>query len=408
MSRKRRSSPRSDPPPASPATERSTWLVLIALGIGVRLLLSAVALGTNDAPAFWGFGYNVLHTGLLQSYRSIAELNHPPIPILWSAAATWIATALGGELRLFGFIFRLPVIAADAVAVGLLYRIWRSRGDGSRRWAVAAMYAWALAPILVSGYHTNTDTVYAMLSLLSVYLLEDRRRPGFAGVALAAAINIKLIPVLLVPPLLLSIRDRKEAVRFVAGLACGVLPFVPLLIGIGPEFVRNVLAYSPKPDRWGLLLPLLWSRQPPLDPSLDAWVISYKVWGRYLIVALVVGWTIWAGWRARCSRYELAAVTYAIFLVFTSGFGAQYTAVIAPMLIAVRPLTGLAYSTLSGLAILVLYGLTWDGDYPVGSMILVYLPAPAAVLGAAAWVMLVAYIVLAVRNTASRQVRLVA
>ena len=64
--------------------------------------------------------------------------------------------------------------------------------------------------ILVSGYHGNTDAVYAMLSLLAVYLLQDRNRPLLAGLALGLAINIKLIPVLLIPPLVLAAQSIRE------------------------------------------------------------------------------------------------------------------------------------------------------------------------------------------------------
>ena len=62
---------------------------------------------------------------------------------------------------------------------------------------VAAAWAWSLCSILVSGYHCNTDSVYAMLCLVSADLLA-RDRPGWAGVALGAA----LLPFLntLLPP----------------------------------------------------------------------------------------------------------------------------------------------------------------------------------------------------------------
>ncbi len=115
--------------------------------------------------------------------------------------------------------FRLPVIAADFASAMLIRKVMVARGASPRRGlAIAAMYAWNPCAILISGYHGNTDAAYAMLSLLAVYLLQDCRRPFFGGIALGLAINIKLIPVLLILPLALGTRSRKELVLFLAGL----------------------------------------------------------------------------------------------------------------------------------------------------------------------------------------------
>src|SRR3712207_5550656 len=62
------------------------------------------------------------------------------------------------------------------------------------------------------------------------------RSPLSAGLALAAAVNVKLIPVILIPGLLLSLRTRRDAWRFLAGLSVGVLPFVPVLLAAGRSY----------------------------------------------------------------------------------------------------------------------------------------------------------------------------
>ena len=388
------------------------WVGLIALGLAARLIVAATTWGSNDVLGFQIFGIQISQLGLFEAYRQNPELNHPPIPALWAAAVYRLAPPAAGDVLAFCFLLKLPGILTEAASAWLVWRAVSARAGRPAGWRAAAAYAWALAPLLVSGYHGNTDTVYAMLSLLAVYLLEDRRRPLAAGLALAAAINVKLIPVLLVPPLLLSLRTRREAAAFLGGLAVGVVPFVPVLAAVGPAFYRNALAYNPKPDRWGLMLPLLWNRELPLDPAADQTVLLYKAYGRYLILALVVGWSALARWRGGTvnggdgggrgggvNRYELAAATYAIFLVFAPGFGAQYVAVVAPLLVAARPAVGFAYATLAGLCVGLLYYLAWDGGIPPGSMILGYVPHSVAVLGLAAWGVLVAYLAAVVRQT---------
>ena len=343
----------------SAAVRAGPLVALIAAGLGLRVLLAAGTLGTNDAALFWNFGHLVGGQGLFEAYRQHAELNHPPIPALWAAAAVRLTALAGGDLHLFCVLFKLPMLLAEAGSIYLLWRIGSARagasGDRRAGLRIAAVYAWALAPILVSGYHGNTDPVYAFLSLLAVYLLADRRRPLLAGLALGAAINVKLVPVVLIPPLLLSLRSWREAAAFVGGLAVCVLPFVPVFVAVGPDFYRNALAYNPKPDRWGPMLPLLWNRELPLDPAVDRVVLFYQANGRYLILGLVAAWAVLARRSGARDAYELAAVPYALFLALAPGFGAQYTAIVAPLLVAARPRVGLAYATLAGLCLLVLY-----------------------------------------------------
>ena len=57
--------------------------------------------------------------------------------------------------------------------------------------------------------------------------------------------------------------------------------------------------------------------------------------------AAVGAWAAAARLLGRWNRYEIAAVTYAIFLVFSSGFGVQYAAIILPLLFAALAFRGL-------------------------------------------------------------------
>ncbi len=107
-----------------------------------------------------------------------------------------------------------------------------------RALGAAALYAWCLDAILVSGYHCNTDPVYAFLCLLCVWLIADKGWHFRGGLVLAAALNVKLTPVLLAAPLLLNCRDWRQAGRFIAGLSMGRSRFCRSC-SVQPTFARR-------------------------------------------------------------------------------------------------------------------------------------------------------------------------
>ncbi|HEX8914844.1 MAG TPA: glycosyltransferase 87 family protein, partial [Humisphaera sp.] len=272
----RRSKPARPPrtPPAAASAGATTaadrardgWpislvLVLVAAGMLLRFGIAAVSHGTNDAAAFYWFGAEANRLGMLAAYQQVPFLNHPPAVLGWTAAAYQL---VGGDDLTFPFVFKLPVLLAEGLIAWLVWRVWRDgrtagsdAADRPRAGEAAAGYALSLVSVLVAAYHCNTDTAYAGLTLLSVWLLERRARPLAAGLALAAAVNVKLLPVIFVPALLLGCRSRREAGRFLAGLAVGVVPFVPVLLAAGEAYFRNAIAYGSRPDKWGVQLLLL-------------------------------------------------------------------------------------------------------------------------------------------------------
>src|SRR5690349_1960426 len=102
----------------------SQIVVVIVVGLMIRLALSAASIGTNDILTWRKFAGSVHDRGLVNSYRTIAELNHPPLPALWAAASLRIADATGVR---FPFVFRLPALIADIGSCVLLAVIWRRR-----------------------------------------------------------------------------------------------------------------------------------------------------------------------------------------------------------------------------------------------------------------------------------------
>lgn len=371
----------------------SALFALTLAGVAARLLLSWHSLGSDDWRTWERFATKISDGGLFWAYAWDRDLNHPPLPALWSAAAldlshTQVARGLGAS---FPFIFRLPMILADAGTCVLLWRIWRGRRDSPvAGWAAAAAFAWNLDAVLVGSFHCNTDNLCAFFALLAAYLVASRGSFIGGGLALAASINVKLVPVLLVPVLLSLCRDRRDVRRFLAGLAVGALPFVPVIVFAGNKFARNALAYTPVSGEWGLML---------LLPSRAAeW---YYVWGKGVLLAAVAALAV-ASWRwRRWDAYRLAAITLALFLLLTPGFGVQYTVYVVPVLLAVDLRWGSVYGLLAGACLLVAYAGGWAGGLPLESR-MQRLEPPAPLLGLLAWGVLAAFVARTLRRALSR------
>ena len=391
-------------PAAGVSLSTSALWALVAAGFVVRLVLSCISWGTTDTISFVHFAYRIEAHGLIATYRIEPLFNHPPIPGYWS----YLAFALAGRSdALFPIVFRMPVIAADFASAMLVRKVALARGMSPRgALAMAAVYAWNPCAILVSGYHGNTDAVYAMLSLLAVYLLQDRGRPLLGGLALGLAINIKLIPVLLIPPMLLASHTRREALLFIAGLAVMAVPYLPPLV-TEPAFARNVLAYKSQPDAWGLLFLLRQADPGGVNPdgTLAAGhpAAVYNRWGSWIILGCVILWGVVARRFAdRFDRYRVAAVAYALFLVLAPGFGIQYLVVLAPMLYATTPRFANLYGVLAGIFLLAAYFFYWDGLFPLSSLFDRPFPQPLALFGMMPWCVLVFFLAAVLARSKAR------
>ena len=390
---------------AGPANTRVTHLLwlLAAVGVVVTFGVSMCSWGTNDTLSFARFAHGLERDGLLATYRNDPLFNHPPLVSLWCRAAL----ALAGDSALaFAVIFRIPIVLSGGACALLLAQIARFRGASPRAAAaLAACATWNPCLILVAGYHCNTDPLYATLGLLAVHLLQDRGRPLLAGLALGLAINVKLIPVLLIVPLALTLRSWRDLFAFAGGLALMALPFLPPLL-MEPAFARNVLHYRSQLDNWGV--PYLLAQAttgdlaPRGEPTGNSLPTLYFRTGSVLILASVMAWAVLARALRRWDAHRVAAVTFVLFLVLTPGFGVQYLVVAVPFLYATTTRAfANAYGVLAGLFLLATYWLFWDGGFPLSSLLNSRFPAPLAVLGLFPWGLLVYFLaVVAPRRSA--------
>jgi hypothetical protein len=365
--------------------------VLGWVGFAARVGYALRASGTNDILTWERFAYQIAEHGVLYQYVHDFGFNHPPLMGWLARGILGLSDATG--IR-FAFLFKLPAIAADIGAGLMLAYAWSQRRTLREGALAFALYGWSPISFLVSAHHGNTDSICAVLILASVVLSECHGARFAAGVALGAAINVKLIPVFCAPAILLAGRHSlRDYVRFMLGVSLGVIPFIPVLIETGAEFYRNAIAYNSNQDNWGIpfLLRNL-STHERFAPFIAPWVERYSSLGRQLILFSVCVAALVFGPSRRLSAWSLTALCLALFLVLVPGFGVQYLVYVAPMLFAVSPWLGFRYACLAGLFVGAVYLSFWDGSVPYHTQFAGNFPGATVPFGILTWAWLCNYV----------------
>jgi hypothetical protein len=301
---------------------RLVVLLVSAVMLIPKLLVAWRTFGTIDIEHWFDFLHAVHQHGPVGIYgvtfqRSL--YNHPPL-------VGYYLIALGSAQHIglsFPFVLRAMSCLADVASAILVFEILRRRaGTGI---ALTAGVAVALSPILfiVSAYHGNTDPVFVMLVLLSAYLLADRSQPVLAGVAVALALGVKIVPVVVLPCLLVYAftRGRTVLLRFVgAGAVVSLLFWTPALLTEWGPLRQNVLGYAGTNNfEWGLAQIGQWAGQP-------SWAVFLEGRGRTLIVALCAVLPAVLLWRRPQLIMPAIGLALTGFLALTPTFGTQYLA----------------------------------------------------------------------------------
>jgi hypothetical protein len=368
---------------------RQRQLVGLALGLALllRVAIAWTVVGSNDARTWKEFAAHIREYGLIRTYQEISLFNHPPLMGWFS----WFSLQLGDLLPgRFIDVFKTPMLLSEVACAWLLWRIWRK--DGEQKAAqVVLLFAFNLISILISSYHGNTDCVFATLCLASAYALH-REKWLWAGLALGAAINVKIVPLMLIPVFALMLPSPRALLRFGGGLALCALPFVPVIWQIWPEFYRNVFAYNSMPFEWGV--PLLIETTQGTMPRLATWLSEqYVPNARFVILGFMLLIGGLQRWRRQLSVFEAGALAFSVFLVLLPGFGVQYLVWPLPLLFAAHPRTAVKYSSYGGVFALLVYYLFWTGQRPWFSEFTGPFPPPAPFVGVLAWVVLIGYCV---------------
>jgi hypothetical protein len=215
---------------------------ILVAGLALRAAVIAFTAGTSDLWLWDSFAKALDQYGL-SAYAHVERLNHPPL----GAFLVWALYKLGP----LSITLRASQALADLAAAAAIYKI-AQRLNVAPRFA-AGLYFLSPVAILTSSFFCNTDSTLVALIAIAVCMFITRRY-ALAGMLLACACGIKIVPVLAFPLFFLSARDGR--LRFTAAFAImsGVI-FLPVLAYAPVSFIHNVLGYRGSGEMWGLALP---------------------------------------------------------------------------------------------------------------------------------------------------------
>jgi glycosyltransferase involved in cell wall biosynthesis len=348
-----------------PATQlgrlRLAVVLVAVIATAVKVYLAKTTIGSNDVGFFSQFAEGIRQFGPVEIYgKKLSSLpyNHAPLSGWLLVAINWLTDNTPLSLR---FLIKLPAILADLISAVLVFEIVRRSRSVIE--AAAAGIALSLSPILlvISGFHGNTDPVFVMFGLLSLYLLVSGRSSVLAGAAFAASLSIKIVPIVLLPVLLL-IAWRAGPRKF-AGylLGSGVVLAVlwgPVVLTNWVAYRTNVLEYGGIDRRqWGIVQFAHWLDIPA------PWVAALVGPGRFLVVVVAALLPLLLAWRRPEASTRAAGLTLVIFLLLSTASATQYLAWAAAAVFLVSFWAGLAYNLVGGAFLIYAYD-RWNGGVP--------------------------------------------
>lgn len=373
------------------SNRRTVWLAAIAVmsGIAARLWLWWFTIGSNDTSIWNDHAKHILKFGVAGTYRNFQappQFNHPPPMALYAAQARLWAH---GNLLDFGRLIKLPGLFGEALAMWALWRF-----AGRRAFAVYAMLPVA---ILISGYHGNTDCLYAALVLVAVIAF-DREKYFLAGVLFGLALNVKLLPLIVIPLAFLAVSSWRQLWKLAAGLTIPLLTFVPPALTAGHAMFHNMLQYDSRPENWGVMAILNAGMKSQMWGGLSEFALAkWIATGRYRLILAMVGIVLLSMLRRKMSLSEQATLMVAVFFLVAPGFAVQYLIFIAPLLCLVDWKIGAWWGWTAGLfagVVYLSYVVSWT---PLRSEFWGFYPFPANVLSILPCGVLVYFIVARLR-----------
>jgi hypothetical protein len=365
--------------------ERNPLLLLVVAGIGIRIALAFAFFGSGDLSVmeFFGRGFeqDALDVYGINEGRNFLIWPYPPAYFAWVVVALELADFSG--LPYHGIVQLLPIAADVGVAVAVhVYLGWRGAGERLRL-AGAALVMLGPCFIAISGYHGQIDSVAILPAVLALMVWERTRARGRAleaGLLIGLGAAIKTVPLLVVAPLLGSVRSLRESAVLI-GAAAGVplLMLLPFFIA-EPDGVRAAAEYQGLQARGGLGLvvdpALAVDRLGSLERfgegtpnGLNTWLDTNAV----VIIALVlVGYTLFVV-RYRPSPIDAVVMLWLTVYVFSPNFLLQYLIWGLPFFIMAGYLREVAVLQLALVpALVITYLIPFENPTPAA---IVYLPS---------------------------------
>jgi hypothetical protein len=296
-------------------------IVVAGLATVLKVELAARTLGSNDTY-YWGiFAAGVRRFGPVGIYGhafNAPVYNHGPLAGWMLLAINWLVDR---GIASFDLLIRAPACLADFVTSLLVFELVRLVRSAREAAIAAVLVAWSPLLFAISGFHGNTDPVFVMFALLSLYLLVIRDWALAAGAAFGIALSIKLVPVVLAPVLLvvlIRLGWRRLAAFAGGGAIVFWLLWMPVILTRWDAFRAQVFGYSGSRYRqWGLPQLLAWADM----PGAAVWLAGP---GRFAIVVVSGLGAAAVVWRRPGAAVSAAGLSFVLFLLLSSAFAMQY------------------------------------------------------------------------------------
>jgi len=387
--------------------------VLAAVGaFALKLTIAATTHGSTDVLLFEADVAKMKRDGTVALYRDgiatewcgpaearpCTPFNHPPFMAYVLGAWSALEAVSSVPLR---FWLRFSDAVADVGSLLVLGRLLRRRLGEIRTRAALGWFVVSPIAILVSGFHGNTDPIFLFFTLLAIDLVEAAHRPVWLGGAvLGMAMNIKIVPVVLVPVVALSLSGARRRIEFVIGmLAVFVLGSLPMVLEAPGLLLNQVFGYRSQRGSWGLSLLALVMQQ----DSGWSWLAElYLRHGTILALGLVLVVSVWPPPR-RETLFVRAGLVMFLFVSAIPGFGVQYLVWLVPWVVGLGSGATIAYFA-SASALLIAYYSTAAGGFPWHLANSLARPAwtlPVVLLGLVCWIVVCAITVAYPRRLAA-------
>ena len=234
------------------------FLFVGALAFFIKLGLAWSSPGTQDIETFRNFSEILANSGGLSVYHAAqsadSAFNYLPFVLHLVRGVRLLADFTHWP---FSFCLRLVSIVADVGSAFLLYDVLarRNRTKGKRIVSPVAFLIYLGAPVVIwiSGFHGNTDAVMMFFLLLSLWLLHENRAAWLVGAAFGMSLNVKLMPLALLPLLLIFLRTPRRRFEYsTAALTTVFIGGLPYFLQQPVFVLHRALAYNGLYGIWGV------------------------------------------------------------------------------------------------------------------------------------------------------------
>jgi len=338
--------------------ENRRWpLILLFLGLITRLIPSAFYAHPWDMYIWIKSGELGLHRINIYQFNNPVDYPwgfyaYPPTWLYWLIISTVIGDVIV-NLNFKVFLIKLPIIAADAVAAVLLYRLARKLEFDEKK-ALIIMGIWLFNPItyFVSAFWGMFDSIAVVFMLLAVQYILDEKYVK-AGLMIGVGTAVKILPALIIlPALVYSMKQKKMSfldfsLKLAAPAAAVFLVFSTPFLATPIQYFKALLQHTKSVGGF-----TYWMALSTIINLSNFWFIPFIAFG---IMAIVIAKKLRPG---KSGFIWASTLMIAAFLATSPKVNIQYVNFLIPLLLISREFWS-KKRVKRNFALLMLAGILW-------------------------------------------------